>query len=227
MRQIPLALALASEPDFDSFVAGANRVALDSLLALTPLSESAAPVYLHGPPGSGKTHLLAALTHRLQEQGGRAGWFDAAQSLPWDFDEHWSLIVIDGAERLDPPRQHAAFGLFVDAATHGVLIAGAGRLPPVDLPLREDLRSRFGWGLVFGLQPLSEPDSRAALAREALRRGLNLPDEVLNFLLTRYPRELGSLMAMLDRLDRYALAEGRSLTVPLLKEMVAEDGPQQ
>jgi len=227
MRQMPLALALAPAPDFDSFVAGANRVALDSLQALAPLSAPAAPVYLHGPAGSGKTHLLAALTHRLQRQGGSSGWFDAADPLPWEFDERWSLIVIDGAERLDPAHQHAAFSLFVEGATHGVQMASAGRLPPVDLDLREDLRTRFGWGPVFGLQVLSESDSRVALAREAGRRGLALPDEVLNFLLTRHSRELGSLMDMLDRLDRFGLAEGRILTVPLLKEMVAVDGLQR
>jgi DnaA family protein len=228
MRQLPLAIGLASEPDFDAFLPGQNEGALNSLRSLDPTrpspSGSPPPVYLHGPTGSGKSHLLAALTHRLQHLGGRSGWFDAGQALPWAFDERWSLIVIDAADRLDAPHQHAAFTLFVEAATHGVQMASAGRLAPADLVVREDLRTRFAWGLVFGLQPLSEADTRAALVGEARRRGLLLSAEVLEYLLTRFARDLGSLMGLLARLDSFSLAEGRALTVPLLKKMVAEDG---
>ena len=221
MKQIPLAIAQAAEPDFDSFLPGGNEEALDTL---RHLSMPSAPVYLYGPAGAGKTHLLSALTHELHRQGGRSGWFDADHALPWTFDEGWSLIVIDGAERLDAARQHAAFTLFVEAATHGVQMASAGRLPPVDLPVREDLRTRFGWGPVFAVQPLSEAESRAALAREARRRGIELAPEVLDYLMTRFARDLSSLMALLDRLDSFSLAERRAVTVPLLKKMVAEEG---
>jgi DnaA family protein len=228
MRQIPLSIGLASEPDFEAFMPGANAVAVESLRALQippAFGQAVAPpVYLYGPAGSGKTHLLSALAHRLHRQGGRSGWFDAGHALPWSFDEGWSLIVIDGAERLDAARQHAAFTLFVEAATHGVQMASAGRLPPVDLPVREDLRTRFGWGPVFALQPLSEAETRTALADEARRRGLLLSTEVLDYLMTRFSRDLGSLMSLLAQLDSFSLAEGRAVTVPLLKKMVAEEG---
>ena len=221
MKQIPLAIGFDSEPDFDSFVVGDNAAALEALLSLRSL---APPVYLHGPEGSGKTHLLAALARQVRRAGGRCAWFDAADPLPWDFDEGWSLIVIDGAERLDPLHQHAAFTLFVEAATHGVQMASAGRLPPVDLPVREDLRTRFGWGPVYALQSLDEAGSRAALRREADRRGIFLSDEVMDYLLTRFSRDLASLMALLSRLDRFSLAERRAVTVPLLKKMILEEG---
>jgi DnaA family protein len=92
----------------------------------------------------------------------------------------------------------------------------------VDLPLRDDLRSRLGWGHVFALQPLAEGETRAALRREADRRGIWLSDEVMDYLLTRFARDLGHLMALLDRLDGFALAEQRPVTVPLLKKMLAE-----
>jgi DnaA family protein len=168
--------------------------------------------------------LLSALAARLRAEGARVGWFDAASPLPWDFDEGWWLIVIDSADRLDAPRQHAAFTLFVEAVTHGVQMAAAGRLPPVDLPVRDDLRTRLGWGQVHALKPLTEAGTRAALRREADRRGLFLSDEVMDFLLTRFSRDLGSLMALLRRLDQFSLAERRAVTVPLLKKMVAEEG---
>ena len=101
--------------------------------------------------------------------------------------------------------------------------AAAGRLPPVDLPLRDDLRSRLGWGHVFALQPLAEAETRAALRREADRRGIFLPDEVMDYLLTRFQRDMTHLMGLLDRLDGFALAEHRHVTVPLLKKMLAEE----
>lgn len=222
MRQIPLALGFDHEPAFDSFVAGANEGALS---ALRQLALPAPPVYLWGPAGVGKTHLLRALAGHWRQQGGRCGWFDALQPLPWPFDEGWALIVIDGADRLDPPRQHAAFTLFVEAATHGVQVASAGRLPPVDLPVREDLRTRFGWGPVFELQALDDGQVRTALRQEAERRRLHLSDEVLDHLQTRFARDMASLMALLRRLDDFSLAEKRAITVPLLKKMVAEEGP--
>ena len=113
--------------------------------------------------------------------------------------------------------------LFVEAAAHRVQIVAAGRLPPVDLPLREDLRTRLGWGPVFALQPLTDDEVRGALQREAARRSLVLSDEVTGYLLTRCTRDLAHLMQLLDRLDAFALAQRRALTVPLLRQMLSEE----
>ena len=221
MKQIPLAIGVEAAPSFDSFLPGANGLAVAHLRALGPQS---APVYLWGPSGSGKTHLLQALVQQYQEQGVQAGWFNASDPAPWMFDESWALIVIDRCDELQPDPQHAAFTLFVEATTRGVPIVAAGRLPPVDLPLREDLRTRLGWGHVFALQPLSEPEMRAALRREADRRGVFLSDDVMSYLLTRFARDLKYLMAQLDRLDEFSLANKRAITVPLLKQMLIEEG---
>lgn len=219
MRQIPLAIGVAEAPAFDNFLPGANAQAIAHLQALVL---AAAPVYLWGVSGSGKTHLLQALAHRFEERGSHVGWFDAAHRTPWPNDEAWALIAIDRCDELDVDQQHAAFGLFVEAATRGIPVVAAGRVPPVDLRLREDLRSRLGWGHVFGVQPLAEPEVRAALRREADRRGLFFSDDVMDYLLTRFARDLKHLMSQLDRLDAFSLAAKRSITVPLLKQMLVE-----
>ena len=127
---------------------------------------------------------------------------------------------------LDAAAQHAAFTLFVEAASLGVQFVAAGRLPPVDLPLRDDLRTRLAWGHVFALQALAESETRAALRREADRRGIFLSDEVMDYLLTRFPRDLAQLLQMLDRLDVFGLAKGRRVTVPLVRQMLAEEGAE-
>ncbi len=221
MRQLPLAIGIEAPRTFESFMPGANAPVLAHLQALAP---RAAPVYLWGASGAGKTHLLEALAHRLAGQGMRVGWYSASDPAPWSFDDAWALVVIDRADALDPEQQHAAFAVFVEATTRGVPIVSAGRVPPVDLPLREDLRTRLGWGHVFAIQPLAEPEVRATLRREADRRGIFLSDEVMDYLLTRFARDLKHLMAQLDRLDEFSLSTKRAITVPLLKQMLAEEG---
>lgn len=225
MRQIPLAIGPAPLATFDSFVTGAhpgNAAALAHLRGLA--RQPGTPVYLWGASGSGKTHLLRALTGAVQAEGGRAGWFDPATPTPWPYDPAWSLVVLDGCEGFDAQTQQAAFALMIDALSHGAQLAASASVPPVDLPLRDDLRTRLAWGHVFALEPLGEADARAALRREADRRGIFLSDEVMAYLLTRFSRDLKHLMALLDRLDEFALAEHRAITVPLLKRMFEEEG---
>jgi DnaA family protein len=219
MKQIPLPIATEVPRTFDNFLAGANRAALEHLAALAP---GAPPVYLWGPTGSGKTHLLRAVASRAQRGDGRVGWFGAADPAPWARGEPWSVVLLDDCEAFDAAQQQEAFALFVEAAPRQVAIVAAGRMPPVDLPLREDLRTRLGWGHVFALRPLADAEARSALRREAERRGVFLSDDVIDFLLNRFARDLKHLMGLLERLDTYALASKRSVTVPLLKDMLAD-----
>ena len=221
MKQIPLAIGPESRPSFANFVPGANAAALQHLASL---SLPSAPVYLWGPAASGKTHLMQALVARCQAAGLTAAWFDAADPEPWTLQPHWALVVVDRCELLAAGAQHAAFALFEAASAQGVQWLAAGRLPPVDLPLRDDLRTRLGWGHVFALEPLADRETRAALRREADHRGIFLPDEVMDYLLARFPRDLGHLMLALERLDEFGLAKGRRITLPLVRQMLAEEG---
>ncbi|CAN7240313.1 DnaA regulatory inactivator Hda [Rhizobacter sp. LjRoot28] len=221
MRQLPLDIGTQPARTFESFVTGQNAHAVAHLRQVT---QQTAPVFLWGTSGVGKTHLLEATANLVQQRGGRVAWFDASEPTPWQVDEGAQLVVIDNCDRLDEARQQAAFAAFIEATTHGIPVVGAGTVPPVDLPVRDDLRTRLGWGHVFAVQPLSEPEARAALRREADRRGLFLSDEVMDYLLTHFARDLKHLMSLLDRLDEFALVHKRAITVPLLKQMLTEEG---
>jgi DnaA family protein len=221
LRQLILDLAWDPLPPFAGFLPGDNAAVVAQLRQQT---WPGAPVYLWGPAGCGKTQLLHELQARAHEAGLAAQWFDADSITPWELADDAALVLLDGVDQFDPAQQHAAFTLFVEAATRpGVQFASAGRLPPVDLAVREDLRTRLGWGPVHAVQPLAESDTRDALHQEARRRGIVLGDEVLDYVLARFARDLKSLMHLLHRLDGFALAEKRAVTVPLLKRMLDEE----
>jgi DnaA family protein len=219
MQQLPLAIGPEAQPSFENFLREGGEAAFDQL---SRLQAPGAPVYLWGPPGSGKTHLLRALASRFVAAGQGVSWFDPGDPLPWQISPEDALVVLDDCQALDVDAQHAAFGLFVEATAQGTQVAAAGRCPPVDLPLRDDLRTRLGWGPVYGLQTLPDAQTRSALVGEARRRGFDLPDTVVDHLLTHFPRDLANLMQLFDRLDHYALARSRRITVPLLRQMLAE-----
>jgi len=228
MKQIALDIGLANAPVFGNFFAGPNTAALShlQLWAGSPL-RSPVPTYLWGEPGSGKTHLLKAAVAALQQQGARIGWLDASVMEPPEFNEAWVAVVLDDCHLYTAVQQQAAFNWFVNAVSsadgepRGVLAAGS--VPPADMLLRDDLRSRLGWGHVYELHALSETERRGVLRAQADARGIFLSDEVISFVLSRFSRDLSSLMQLLNQLDGYALQTQRAITVPLLKAMLESE----
>jgi DnaA family protein len=224
MKQIALDIGLGAPPSLANFFAGPNEPALRHLLlwAGSP-TRSPVPTYLWGAGGSGKTHLLKATGEALRDQGASCGWLDATVAEPPSFDERWACVMMDDTHLYTAVQQHAAFNWFVNAQAlqRGVLAAGA--LPPADLKLREDLRTRLGWGHVFQLQVLSEPERRSVLRQAADERGVFLSDEVMDFMLTRFSRDLSNLMQLLQQLDGYALQTKRAITIPLIKAMLENE----
>ena len=224
MKQIALDIGLDRGPTLASFCAGPNEAALAHLkLWCASPTRSPVPTYLWGGSGSGKTHLLRAVGQALSDQGASLGWLDATLAEPPAFDERWGAVLMDDPHLYTAVQQHAAFNWFVTAQTlqRGVLAAGA--LPPADLKLREDLRTRLGWGHVFQLQVLSETERRAVLRQVADTRGVFLGDEVMDYMLTRFARDLGSLMQLLEHLDLYALQTKRAITIPLIRSMLENE----
>ncbi|WP_323031435.1 DnaA regulatory inactivator Hda [Brachymonas denitrificans] len=230
MKQIPLDIGLTPRPRLHTLVEGENgRLLTHVREALQQRQPQTVPTYVWGPGGSGKTHLLQAVMQELHEQGLSAGWLDASTpcgGYAREFDPRWSAVLLDEVELYSPEQQHTAFNWFINAMTpqqgEPRWVLAAGSLPVADLPLREDLRTRLGWGQVHALQPLGDEDVRKALQQGAAERGLELGDEVVNYMLSRFSRDLGSLNELLGMLDGYALEQRRALTVPLLKQMLNE-----
>ncbi|WP_223903768.1 DnaA regulatory inactivator Hda [Rhodoferax lithotrophicus] len=224
MQQLVLDMGLPTGPSLDNFCAGPNAAALAHLKLWlgdgANSLRSPVPIYLWGGSGCGKTHLLKSLCAALQEQGAQVGWLDANTHSPAEFDERWAAVLMDDVHAFNAGQQQAAFNWFVNAQTRPIAVIAAGSLPPADLKLRDDLRSRLGWGHVFALQTLSDTERRAVLRQAAEARGILLSDEVVDFMLTRFSRDLGSLMELLNLMDGYALQTQRAITIPLIKTMM-------
>ncbi|MGE5651304.1 MAG: DnaA regulatory inactivator Hda [Bacillota bacterium] len=219
MRQLLLDLGAEKPPTLDSFVTGQNEELLQ-LLRLFQQRGDAMPrerfVYLWGESGAGKTHLLRALAGTPNARLVPADASDEA----FTYDARTTLYLIDDCDKLPPDTQVSAFNLFNQVRENGGLLVTAGALPPAGLSLREDLRTRLGWGLIYQLHGLTDDEKIAALTKAAQARGLSLSPGVLPYLITHFRRDMQSLSTMLDALDQYSLETQRPITLPLLRSLL-------
>ncbi|HCY62248.1 MAG TPA: DnaA regulatory inactivator Hda [Oxalobacteraceae bacterium] len=224
MKQLLLDLNAHEPPALDTFVTGQNGELLALLErvargAVSGLGERF--IYLWGEAGAGKTHLLRALG-RLDG----AIYLDGeADETALDFRPELRLYLLDDVADLSPQAQIAAFSLFNQVREQGGVLVAAGPQPPALLAVREDLRTRLGWGLIYQLHGLTDDEKIAALEHAAAARGLALSAGVLPYLMTHFKRDMPSLTAMLDALDRYSLETKRPITLPLLKDLLLHDEP--
>jgi DnaA family protein len=196
MRQLALGISPPPQPTLDNFVPGANAELVARLREFQAGKFPDVILYLWGEAGSGKSHLLQACR---------------------------GPAVVDDVEKLNEASQIGLFNVINEARQSGGKVLAAGNAPPAQLPLREDLKSRLAWGLVYQVKPLTDEERGVFLRGEAERRGMQLADEVISYLLTRMRRDLRSLTAILDRLDRFSLETKRPITLPLVREALKEE----
>ena len=216
MQQLTLQLAPAPAPTFDSFFPARNAAAVAQLRALAEGNEHF--VYVWGAPGSGKTHLLRSFASAAAAAGRRARYIAPGEDVHAEPDD--AVIVCDAVDKLDMVGQLALFDLFNRFRSRGGSLLAAGDRAPMELPLREDLRTRLGSGIIIRVEPLSDEEKQAALADHALSRGIALAPEVLDYILTRAVRDMGTQMAVIDALDRVSLERKRPITLPLVREVL-------
>ena len=211
MQQLLLDIRPNARPTLDNFIPGPNRELVDHLERWLKGESADTAIYIWGPPGCGKTHLL----HALANQGGGLVW-NGSEEIPSDVP----LIALDDVESLPESAQIAAFDAFNRAKATGQLWIAAGRNAPAGLDICEDLRTRLGWGLIYRLYPLSDEDMQAALIKHSQGLGFDLDPAITSWLLAHESRDLGRLLQIVEALDRYSLENKRRITLPLLKEIL-------
>lgn len=222
MQQIPLDIGVPLIPTLENFYPGPNAEVLDYMRQWLQGGAHRSPVavYIGGVSGSGKSHLVGALAEALRNRGQSVGVLRPDALATVEFDPAWSVLILEDVHAYDAVRQQLAFNWFVNAQSHQRTVFATGQVLPRALVLREDLRTRLGGGQIFYLQPLSDAQVRTVLRETAQARGLVLGDEVLDFVLHRFSRDLGSLMPLLAALDHYALQTQRAITIPFIKTML-------
>jgi len=222
-QQLSLAVHLRDDATLDNFLALPRVQPLVSALhtQLTPAGE--AVIYLYGPAGTGKSHLLQASCHVAAA---------ATLYLPLAELRHYPAAdVLQGVERLDrvclddihavlgdANWELALFNLYNSARQQGCRLVVAGDAAPRALAVHlADLRSRLSWGIVYQLAPGNDADKAAILQFRASRRGLTLSPAVASYIVSRAPRAMAQLLEVLDLLDKASLTEQRALSIPFVK----------
>jgi DnaA family protein len=219
--QLPLDIGLRDSASYANFIGAGNDEALHALRGTAP------QVYLWGDRGCGRTHLLQAACHAASTVGHAAIYVPLAEHARLEPElledvEGLELVCVDDLDAVAGRRQweQVLFTLCDRMAAAGGRTLLSGVAPPRALGLvMPELVTRLGRGLVYQLHLLDDAGRRAALKLRAGRRGFELSDEVLDYVLNRYPRDMHALFALVDRLDHASLAHGRRITVPFLREL--------
>lgn len=201
MKQLLLDIRPAPAPTLENFVPGCNTETLYTLLQAATGRADVRFIYLWGPSGSGKSHLLRACADLAQDHGVQ-------------------LVTADDIHHLHPEAQIDLFNTYNRLRENGGVLITAGDAAPTQMLLREDLATRLAWGLVYQLQPLSDEEKVEALLAHAAERGMKLPPEVVEYCLRHLRRDLRTLMATLDALDEWSLTSKRPVTLPLLRQLL-------
>jgi DnaA family protein len=214
MTQMLLGIAPEWTPALDNFVAGRNVELLSALRQALDVTTGERGLYIWGEAGSGKSHLLQAAVGGARAAGLSAEYArgkvpDAAQ-----------VVAVDDVESLDDAAQIALFALYNRQRENGGMLLVSGTQAPAFLSLRDDLRTRLGWGLVYQVHALNDSEKAQALRQHAQARGFELPNEVTTYLLRHGRRDLPALLATLDALDEHCLRLKRMASVPLLKQVM-------
>lgn len=219
MTQLLLDIVPDWVPTLDNFVAGRNVELLSTLRQMLNGETQERCLYLWGEPGSGKSHLLQAAVAEARARG------QAAICLCGAVPEAVQVVAVDDVEALDDAAQIDLFELYNRMRESGGVLLTSGPAAPAQLPLRDDLRTRLGWGLVYQVHGLNDEEKAQALENHAQARGLVLPHEVTQYLLRHGRRDLPALLAVLDALDERCLSLKRGASVPLLKEVMQAGKP--
>ena len=230
MQQLPLGITLKPGITFECFIPGSNIQALASLQSCV-LKQENPFIYLWGATGTGKSHLLQAACHEANTLDLQAAYIPLLQIHSFSADmlegfDQFDLICLDDVEQIagSAEWEQALFNLYNKLRDSNARLLITANCSPSALEFAlPDLISRLSWGLNYRLHPLSENETIEALLKAAIERGLKMPEETAHYLLKHCPRDMGSLLDILDQLDRASLAAQRRLTIPFVRSQLESE----
>lgn len=234
MSQLALPLSLKDRGVFDSFWAADNAELVAFLMQIAdasrpPGSGAYTGCWLWGGEATGKSHLLHAVCERLREDAVFVPLRHLVESGPVILEGLATrrCICLDDIDSIAGQGEFelALFDLFNQAADRQALLVVSARAAPRECGFElADLQSRLSRLPVFRVEPLDDNGRINALRLRAGQRGLELPDDTVQFLLSRSRRDMASLYLLLDRLDTEALVAQRRLTIPFVRGVLQRLG---
>ena len=223
-----LPLSHNDRASFDNYWVGNNYelvTALRSIVQAQTIEQSV--LYIYGPSGSGKSHLLFAAMRLAKQDGVQTSYISLS-------DEHVSvdmlgildvsnLVFIDSIDAWagDQDKERALFTLFEQIKHSGGRLVLASPQPPESSGFDiRDLISRLMSGLIYGLHPLTEEQQLDAIKMRANQRGLLISEETVKFLLKHSSRDNRELFTVLEQVDQASLVEKRRITVPFIQSLL-------
>jgi dnaA regulatory inactivator hda len=184
-------------------------------------------IYVWGEEGAGKSHLLRAWIAQALDAGKKAVYIDAAATPLTEAAFEAEYLAIDQIEKLGNEEQALLFAVFnrFRNSGKGFLLLSSEHTPQ-QLVIREDLRTRMAYCLVYEVKPLTDQEKIDALVSMAAARQVTIDPEIFEYLLNHWRRDMDSLMQMLDTLDNYAVTMGKRITLPLLRQLLKQQETQ-
>lgn len=218
MNQLIFDFAERGYPGFDKFLGTENAE------LVYVLQHKHDPfIYVWGEEGAGKSHLLRAWVAQALDAGKKAVYIDAAATPLTEAAFEAEYLAIDQIEKLGNEEQALLFAVFnrFRNSGKGFLLLSSEHTPQ-QLVIREDLRTRMAYCLVYEVKPLTDQEKIDALVSMAAARQVTIDPEIFEYLLNHWRRDMDSLMQMLDTLDNYAVTMGKRITLPLLRQLLKQ-----
>lgn len=227
MQQIPLALDLVTPTSFEGFI-GNDNLLLKALLCEQAAGHGEEQVFIHGPRGAGKSHLAQAACYHAGSMGRPAAYWPLRQlggqlAAASEQIDAFGLAVVDDIDAVtgQSEGEFVLFDLINRAREAGVPLLLTASHPPAKLPVRlPDLASRLAWGAVMAIHPPADGEKIELLRSRAQARGLELPYATAQWMLAHLPRDIGTLLEVMERLDRESMIAKRRLTIPFVKNVL-------
>jgi DnaA family protein len=227
-KQLTLNVRLKDEATFDNFQVADNQAAVTYLQHFLHGAYSERLVYMWGSSGVGRSHLLHACCHTAVSQKQRVAFLPLTENASLSPSmleglEIFPFLCLDDIQAIagNCVWEEALFHLYNRTANNGTRWIITADAPPRQIHfILPDLQSRLAAAMIFRIYALPDEQKATALRRRAQLRGLILNEEISQFLLTRYSRDMGALFAVLDKLDTASLAAQRKLTVPFVKSVL-------